>query len=438
MKKKRTLGSSIAVTSILLVVSLIFNFLLEKDTYRYFNGLDSHFDLSPVDRNILFSYFTGGDEAIYEADAAGKKVRKLAESQEERLHDPRYSSNGEKILYLSQDSQRINSLVVADRDGGNPITLTTKKLHVSEAVFSQSGDTIYFIAIPAKDFKKAEGETKEGNDLYSIGMTGGEPEQLTNLDHFSMNSLSLSPNGKELYYALDDTGRGKLTSFSIEDEEEKAVNIPGEMPSEAYTVRMAPDGKNIAYTAIAKESKNSSLFEYELFVMNMETGKIKRMTDLNTSVTNPQFFHNKNKIAFLEQTNWADTPEKYEFFTQDLETKKLKPISFSIPDQKPIPWFLYGLAQLANGTTAAVLYLLLICFITTFLYLFQPKKVYLPAKINLVLAIVGIVSSFIVAFVTNPWFGIALGGVSAFLLGAAILAFAFVFLLKRIGERKRK
>ncbi|NHM31480.1 DPP IV N-terminal domain-containing protein [Neobacillus terrae] len=438
MKKKRTLGSLNAVASILVVVSLIFNFLLEKDAYRYFNGLDSQFDLSPDDQNILFSYFTGGDEAIYESNSDGKNVRKLAESETERLHDPRYSSDGKKLLYLSQNSQQLNSLVVADRDGSNPNTLTTKKLHVSEAVFSKSGQTIYFIAIPAKDYKKAEGETKEGADLYSISVKGGKPKQLTNLDHFSMNSLSLSPNGKDVYYALDDTSRAKLTSFSIEKNAEVDVNIPSGMPSEAYSIRMSPNGENIAYTAIAKESRNSSLYEYELFLMDMATGKTKRMTDLNTSVGNPKFFHGKNQIAFLEQTNWADTPEKYDFFIQDLDSKKLKPIAFSIPGQKPIPWFLYGMSQLANGTTAAVLYLLLVCFITTYLYLYHPKRTYLPAKVNFGLGIIGVVSSFIVALISNPWFGIAIGGVSAFIMGAAILAFAFAYLLKRIGERKRK
>lgn len=435
MRKKRTLGSLIAATTILFVATLAFNVFSQEDSYRFFTGLGNKFDIAPNDEKVLLSYYLNGDEAIYEADVNGKNVQKLAVTGEGRFHSPKYSPDGERILFLSSNSDGINSLIIANRDGSNQKTLIESNMHVSEAIFSDAGDTIFYTAIPSEDFKKAEGETKEGLDLYSVSITGKDNTQLTDKNHFSMNTLSISPEGDQVYYTLYNGNREQLTSYSLETGTEGPAENSSELPAEAYSTIISPDGMKLAYTSIAEESQNSSLYEYELYVMDTETRKKERMTDLNTSVIAPMFFHKGERIAFLENTNWPGIPEKYEFMIQELESKKLEPVTFHMPPETPYNRALNAMSNLASGTTVSVAYILLMILIITYLSYFHHSRRYLPAKINLSLVGVGFVITIAVGIGVNPWMGMAFGGVTAFLLGASILAFLYTFILGRLGKR---
>lgn len=437
MRNKRTLGSLIVAAAILFVSTLVFNFFSEEDPYRFFVGLGSEFDIAPNDEKVLFSYYSNGDEAIYEADVNGKNVWKLAGAGKGRLHSPKYSPDGEKVLFLSSNSDGISSLMIVDPDGSNQKTLTEKDLHVSEAVFSAKGNTIFYTAIPAEDFKKAEGETKEGLDLYSVSITGEDIKQLTDRNHFTMNALSISPDGDQVYYSLYNGNREQLTSYSLETGKEGTAEGSGDLPSEAYTPVVSPDGTKLAYTSVAEESRNSSLFEYELFVMDATSGKKERMTDLNKSVIAPVFFHMGERIAFLENTNWPGSPEKYEFIIQDIGSKELDTVMFQMPPETPFNRVLYVMSNLANGITASGLYILLMILLITYLSSFHTSRRYLPAKVNLALVGVGLIITIAVTFGVNPWMGMAFGALTAFLLGASIVAFLYTFMLGRLRRNRQ-
>ncbi|WP_409296813.1 DUF5050 domain-containing protein [Peribacillus sp. SCS-26] len=431
MKKKRTLGSLIIAISLLLAASIALGFSGQGDEYRFFVGLGEKFDISPDDKNLLFSYYSGGDEAIYESDTDGKKVRKLVDSEDDRLRAPKYSHDGKHFLFLAADSEGIQSLHMAGRDGNGEKVLTDKDTHVSQAIFSADGNSIYYTAIAAEDFKKAEGETKEGLDLYSIGIDGKGKKQLTDRDYFSMNTLALSEDGKELYYSLYNGSRETITAYSIERGTEKSAEGSAKLPAESFAIQVSPDNSQIAYTTISEESRNSSLYEYELHILDKETGETERMTNLRKSVTSPLFFHNGSRIAFLEYENWSATPEKYKFYIQDIDSKKLESISFSVPSGKPFNGVLYMMSSLVDGRALTILYTILLCLTATYCSFFYPHRRYLPAKAGLALAVAGIAVSIGAAVTGNPWMGIALGMLGAALLGASVVAFLYTFILTR-------
>ncbi|MGI8384171.1 DPP IV N-terminal domain-containing protein [Robertmurraya sp. P23] len=435
MRKKRALVSLIAIAAILFISTLVITFLNQKDPYRFFVGLGTNFDIAPDDGKVLISYYSNGDEAIYEADVTGENVRKLVDSEEGRLHSPKYSPDGERILFLSSDSDGINSLMIAHRDGSNQKRLSENNMHVSEAVYSASGDTIFYTAIAEEDFKKAEGETKEGLDLYSVSITGEDNKQLTDKNYFSMNALSISPDGDQVYYSLYNGSREQLTSYSLETGAEGPADGSSLLPVEIYSTVISPDGTKLAYTSIAEESRNSSLFEYDLFIMDAASGKKERMTNLNTSVIAPVFFHKENRIAFLEYTNWAGSPEKYEFMIQDVQSKKLDHVTFYMPPESKFNRSLSVISNVANGQTAIGLYILLMILLISYLSYFHTSRRYLPAKVNLALVGVGVVITIALTFGMNPWVGMAFGGLTAIFLGTSIVAFIFAFILGRLGKK---
>jgi Tol biopolymer transport system component len=436
LRKRKVLLTLIAVTTLLLLGTVSYNIWRGDDHYKYFTGLGENFDISPDDQQYIFSYYTAGKEAIYQTNANGEGVTQLTKPTTERHHAPRYSPDGKKILFLAQNSVGINSLFVANRDGSQQKQLTTKKLHVSEAIFSPTENTIYYIGMKAADFKKAEGETKEGYDLYSTQLDGKNSKQLTDKDQFSMNSLSISPDGKELYYGLYTDNGEKLTAYSLENGEESIPFISKMNSQDGYGIVLSPDGNRVAYTGIAKESLKSSLYTYELFFNDLKNGQTKRLTNLHTNVTSPRFFHNSNQIAFLENTNWPAEPAKYALRSIDLGTqKKVEKMIIAMPDEKPGYRFLRIADQLANGTTLTVIYSFLVGLLTTYQFYFHSKRRYLPIKISLFLAAAVFIASIIFAIRVSPWYGIGLGMAAAAILVGTLIVFVFAFVWNKVKKR---
>lgn len=437
LKNRRKFIGLITIIFLLLIGSVVFSLLQSDDSYRYFTGMGSSFDLAPDEEHYLFSYYLDGEENIYRSNADGTEIEKLTESTSERFHSPRYSNDGSQFLFLAQNAERINTLYLANQDGGEQQILTTDQSHVSEAAFSDTGEEIYFIGSPADDFNKAEGETTEGYDLFVIDIASGDMEQLTNQDHFSMNFLSVSQDGKEVYYSLYDGSREKVTAFSLDDGIEKGAPSSYMLPEDTYSFRYSPDGSRIAYTTISKESRDSSLYEYELFLFDLEKEDTKRLTDLDSSVVSPRFYKNQNQIAFLENTNWPQDPEEHALHVMDLETEKIHLVELDLPDSEASHWLSKTMDTFANGNTMAILYVVLLGLISTYLAFFHSKRKrrYIPAIASLLLAVLVFISSFIVAFVVNPWYGIGLGMLAAALFGCTLIVFVYVFTLNFFLKR---
>ena len=436
LKKRRIFISLIVATAFLLVATIAYALLGDDDPYKYFSGVGDKFDISPDDKHFLFSNYLNGKEAIYRANGDGTDVIQLTSSETERHHAPKYSRDGKKILFLSKNSERINTLNLANQDGNQKKQLTSNNLHVSEAVFSYSGETIYYVGMPAEDFKKAEGETSKGFDLYSIEIDDGKIKRLTNKNYFEMTSLSVSPDGKEVYYNLFNGNKEIITSFSIETGLEQGKTISEVMPNDSYNFQLSPDGAKLAFTAVSKESQNGSLFEYELFLIDIEKQRTKRLTDLNSSVASPKFFHHKNQIAFLENTNWPQEPAEFDLYVLDLGTEKLQSIHLALSNQDVSHRLIDGVNQLVNGFTIAILYIILFGFLITYLYYYHSKeKSYLPVKISFSLTVVAFISSIVVAFVVDPWFGMGVGMLTAALMVCTFLVFGYAFVLNRFGKK---
>lgn len=119
-----------------------------------------------------------------------------------------------RILYLSRDNNRIQSLYTANVDGTNPKKISESSQHVSEAVFSDDNETIFFSGTPAEEFQKSEGESQEGYDLFSVKIDGTSMQKLTDRDFYTMESLVFSAEKKEIIFKDFD----ELNAFNLEDQ----------------------------------------------------------------------------------------------------------------------------------------------------------------------------------------------------------------------------
>lgn len=431
MKNKKILVGVIGIVALLLLSSIGYLLLGDRDAYKYFTGLGSGLAVSEDDQRIAFSYFNNESSAIFTANQDGSDVKRVSNPDHVYHTNPKFSPDGSRILYLSRDSDRIQSLYTANVDGTNPKKLSESSQHVSEAVFSDDNETIFFSGTPAEEFQKSEGESQEGYDLFSVKIDGTSMQKLTDRDFYTMESLVFSAEKKEILFKDFD----ELNAFNLEDQRVYAADFNGKLPADIFHLTLSPEKNAVAFTTIAEESKDTSLYEYDLFLKDLQNGDTERLTDLNSSVVSPVFFNNKNEILFLEYINWPKEPEEYKLRTVDLETQKVKEVTLEMPELEASNFVMKALDYSINSWSVGLMYTVLLILITIYVV---PGKVYLPSFISLSIGMLAIVASFAVAAMVDPWAGIGVGMLAFGLLVCTIIAFLFALALKfyRKGVQK--
>ncbi len=423
MTKKKTLLSGIGIITLLLVACIGYILFADRDAYKYHTGLGSGIAISNDDQHIAFSFYHNGNEAIYTSKLDGTGVHRVSNPDKEYHHQPEFSPDGKKILYLSKNRDRIQSLFIANRDGSNPERLSKDTQHVSEAIFSSDNKTVFYASTPAENVNKSEGEAKDGLDLFSVKIDGTEIQQLTDRDFFSMESLYYSSKDNEVFFKdFNDSN-----VYDLEDGRVYTANFSSELPTDYFHLTISPERDIVAYTTVSEESKESSLFEYDLYIKNLNNGDTERLTDLNTSIVSPVFFNSKDEILFLENENWPQEPEEYNLMTVDLKTKKLGEIALDMPEFERDNLVMKAVDYSVNGWTLGILYTLLFMLITVYI---KPEKVFSPPLISLAIGMMTIAASFVFAFAVDPWAGIGVGMLAASILACSAVLFIFSLVLK--------
>ncbi len=426
MKNHRNLLISIGIVAILFVAAIIYTLVSNQDPYKFHSGMGSGLSVSPDDEMIVFSYYEHGAEAIFKGRLSDGKVEKVTEPVDEDHRMPQFSPNGEDILYLSAGNEGVQSLqYMSIESGSEPLQLTGMDVHVSTAAFSPDGKTIYYVATPAEDFLKPEGEKENGADLFSVNTAYGEFLKLTDKDAFDMSKLSVSADGTTLYYTEFD-GIQQLIAYPI-DKKVESPYLPQYLKEDLYEPYFSEDQEILAYTAASEESKKSgSLFEYELFLMETSSGEKRRLTDFHASVTSPSFFHHENRIAFLMQPNWPDQLEVYEAMTVDFDSGEIAPLTLEFPESNNT-FQPAAIARLfVNPLTVPGLYILLFGLLSVYFHSALDKR-YLPTKISAVLTAIVFIVSCLILFM-NPWAAIGLFGLAAVLAFCTVLVLAFAYI----------
>ncbi len=126
---------------------------------------------------------------------------------------PSLSADGTKIAYLSAfDGSLVNELYLADSSGANPAALLKPRAYpaVDDHFFAADGKSIIFSAVnqapqPTSSFFdrifgiQIASAHAIPSDWYSVPVTGGNPQRLTNLNDTGMYAC-VSPDGKHIAF----------------------------------------------------------------------------------------------------------------------------------------------------------------------------------------------------------------------------------------------
>src|SRR5262249_33772831 len=158
----------------------------------------------------------------------------------------------------------------ADLDGGNLKDLTNSKGYDAEGSYSADGKQIVFTS--------NRGSSEPGHcELYIMDADGKNVRQLTHAPRCYNGGPFFSPDGKRVIFRSDRKEKDRLQLYVIN------ADGTGEklLTDNDKWVYWAPywykDGRHIIYTA-ADHSDPSARPNYDLFWMDIETGKSTRLT----------------------------------------------------------------------------------------------------------------------------------------------------------------
>ncbi|SFE99327.1 TolB family protein [Alteribacillus iranensis] len=433
ISNNRILCSLIGLVGFLFIASLAYSVLKDNDPYKHFTGLGDTISISTDDTTIAFSYYKDGKEAIYTGNVDGKNVEKITEPEEKTDHrQPQFSPDGKGLIYVAANPDGVQTIhYQSDLTSDETRPLTGTDHHVFSTAFSPDGSTVYYIAMPAEDFQKPEGEKENGAELYSVDVKGNPPQKLTDKDSYAMNELSVSADGENLYYTAFRDKKEQLFSYNLETGTEQPF-LEEHTSDGVYHPAFSPNEDFLAYTAVADTSENGT-FQYGLYLMDLSSGESTRLTDYNASVTSPVFFHQEDRIALLVESNWPSEPSSYEVMTVSYDGKEAAPIELDLPESENDIQLKAIADNVVNPLTMTVLYLLLFGLLTVYFHK-ASQKTYFPAKLSAILSGIVFASSFAGA-AYNGWAGIGLFMIAVWLFVCTAVLFLFAFVYRWFVRR---
>ncbi|MCE9531024.1 MAG: DPP IV N-terminal domain-containing protein [Planctomycetes bacterium] len=187
----------------------------------------------------------------------------------------------------------------ADPDGSNLKNLTNAKGYDAEGSFSTDGKQIVFCS------------NRDGHlNLYIMEADGGNVRQLTKTKDCYNGGPFFSPDGKKVIYRSDRKEKDRLQLYVINADGtgEKALTENDKW------VYWAPywykDGKHIIYTA-ADHSDEKARPNYDLFWMNIETGKTTRITHAPGQDVLPVFSPDYSNVMWTSSRDGRSPTQLY-------------------------------------------------------------------------------------------------------------------------------
>lgn len=128
-------------------------------------------------------------------------------------------------------------------------------------------------------------------EIWQVDADGTNAIQITNHRALSM-SPSVAPDGK-LAYVTYKGGPPEIWGQKVPGGPHVKLAPAGGHAGQVWCPSWAPDGRRLAYTQVTSRHGDT-----DIMVLDIETGKVRRLTSINCSNTDPTWNPSGNQIAF--------------------------------------------------------------------------------------------------------------------------------------------
>lgn len=259
---------------ILISIILVFNCCQYTNKPMVEIGL---FDVSKDDSRIIFSLYDKRGGSICGMNINGGEFKEvIPATQDSSYFNPKYSHDGKKMLFIGSatSNSAYCDIYIADLDGKHRKKLTQHQKYISEAVFSQCSDDIYYIQSAEFDHASPLGRNQlHGADVYSLRIADGVIKRITNRYAYGIFRISEIDCDHLLMY-VPDVLKGGMIMISKSN------------PTHLISINPVNDPrKNISFyiSPLYSPKYNMLAFEapYEIYIMSLDTKIAKLVVKSN-------------------------------------------------------------------------------------------------------------------------------------------------------------
>ena len=347
MKNQTLKLFTISVIAFVIIISVMLYFFSERFTSAWVpidHGFGETITLSPDDQKIVFPFYQSGDGALYIANVDGSEVHQLTyPSQNESHVRPRFSHDGNKLLFLSREKMGetlLQSLYIMNVDGTGLVKISdVDEKIITDAIFSyDDNEILYLVAEEYANYAPGANKRPHKMDLYKMSVSGDNKVRLTEDESYEKSDLS-SPLDETIVGFIDGIKKDKgvlgteFVVFDLEKETEVTrVQPNSEFETEdIYSAKFSPDGDIIAFSAATINPRKKSQFIYELYKMNKDGNNVEPLTSFRTFITEPTFFHNKPRVLFIQDQSWNRGKPNFKLWAVDLDGENIRYITLQMP-----------------------------------------------------------------------------------------------------------
>jgi len=212
---------------------------------------------------------------------------------------PKYSPNGDLIVYYSYRGKSLPDVFIAKADGSEEKRLTVNSdLWDIEPSWSADGKYVYYRAGP--DMKSL--------NMYKISANGGTPKQQTfTPENEGINGYSVDSHDQRIVYsAVSSSDSADLMVTTIDAGKESqptTIFSSQDKASHIYSPKWHPEMDLIVFASDRNERKDDDLFLY-----NLKSKSLKQLTDIKGDVMMPDWSAKGSFVLFSSPLG-GDNPD---------------------------------------------------------------------------------------------------------------------------------
>ena len=213
------------------------------------------------------------------------------------VSDPQISPDGNKIAFVlktvSKDRTKYHSNIYIVDTNNMQLQQYTVGEHLDRSPrWSPDGNLLSFVS-----------DRDEKTQIWLINITGGEARKLSNLDEGSISEVIWSPEGDKLAFVFYPKKKSDPLEY-IEDTDKEILEKERNKDRKVFRVisrlRYKIDGGSYI-----EDERN------HIYVLDIKTGKVNQITSGEYDDSNPVFFPDNKRIAFV--SNRTENPDLNSF-----------------------------------------------------------------------------------------------------------------------------